>query len=150
MMSFVLYLTEIIRLIFLCTICFAYGIKLSVRIEMLKLQKRILYMKNIIMQLIAMQSYTNLKLVFLLNDKTSLDFQFAKMLPHVWDDRHEIRFFGDNEKDIKDISDYLGKEIHERKNQDDGRCGTGVQTRSDRHRDWHVGLWRLPFRSCCR
>lgn len=84
-------------------------------------EKRILYMKNIIMQLIAMQSYTNLKLVFLLNDKTSLDFQFAKMLPHVWDDRHEIRFFGDNEKDIKDISDYLGKEIHERKNQDDGR-----------------------------
>ena len=68
-------------------------------------------MKNIIMQLIAMQSYTNLKLVFLLNDKTSLDFQFAKMLPHVWDDRHEIRFFGDNEKDIKDISDYLGKKI---------------------------------------
>ena len=31
------------------------------------------------------------------------------------------------------------------KNQDDGRYGTAVQTRSDRHRDWHVGLWRLPF-----
>lgn len=82
--------------------------------------KRCLYMKNIIMQLIAMQSYTNLKLVFLLSDNTSAEFQFAKMLPHVWNNRHDMRFFADNEKDIKEISDYLGKEIHERKNDDDG------------------------------
>ena len=65
--------------------------------------KRCLYMKNIIMQLIAMQSYTNLKLVFLLSDNTSAEFQFAKMLPHVWNNRHDMRFFADNEKDIKEI-----------------------------------------------
>lgn len=74
--------------------------------------KMILYMKNIIMQIIALHSYTDLKLVFFIKKNNKELWNFAKMLPHVWDSTKQLRFFTDDLDDMKIISKYL-EEIYE-------------------------------------
>ncbi|MBR3249911.1 MAG: type VII secretion protein EssC [Clostridia bacterium] len=76
------------------------------------------YMKNIILQLVTLHSYEELKLVFLLSNKNSKEWQFVKMLPHIWDNEKQIRFFADNYDDINEISQYLYEEIGYRTNTD--------------------------------
>ena len=76
------------------------------------------YMKNLILQLITFQSYEDLKLVFLLNNKNSHLWQFVKMLPYVWDDYSQIRFFADNYDDMNEISKYLLEILNNRLNSD--------------------------------
>ena len=61
------------------------------------------FIRNIIIQLIAFQSYEDLKLVFLLNKKGDIDFSFAKMLPHVWDRTKQMRFFTYEDDEMMDI-----------------------------------------------
>ena len=77
------------------------------------------YMKNLILQLITLHSYQELKLVFLVSDKHSKDWQFAEMLPHIWDNDKQIRFFADNYDEMNEISQYLVEEIRNRTKQDD-------------------------------
>lgn len=74
------------------------------------------YMKNIILQLITFQNYNDLKLVFLLNKNNSRDWQYVKMLPYVWDDSKQIRFFADNYDDINELSKYLEEQLDNRIN----------------------------------
>lgn len=76
------------------------------------------YMKNIILQLITLHSYADLKLVFLVDDKNSREWQYVKMLPHVWDNSKQIRFFADNFDDMNSISQYLVEEIQNRSSED--------------------------------
>lgn len=72
------------------------------------------FIRNIIIQLIAFQSYEDLKLVFLLNKKGDIDFSFAKMLPHVWDRTKQMRFFTYEDDEMMDISKYLEQELNNR------------------------------------
>ena len=72
------------------------------------------YMKNMVLQLITFQSYDDLKLVFLLDKKMSKEWEFVKMLPHVWDNQKEIRFFADDQDEMNEISKYLIEEINDR------------------------------------
>lgn len=73
------------------------------------------FIQNIIIQLIAFQSYEDLKLVFLLQKGNEEVWQFVKMLPYVWDNAKEIRFFSDEYEEIKEISKYLEEELKNRK-----------------------------------
>lgn len=79
------------------------------------------YMENIILQLITLQSYRNLKLIFLVRDEKKWD--YAKLIPHTWDDSKQIRFFGTNDSDVKQISQYLEEIINERYGEDE-KLGT--------------------------
>lgn len=63
------------------------------------------YIKEIIMQLIAFHSYDECKLVFFISDKKK--WEFVKMLPHVWDNSKQIRFFADEYEDAREVSSYL-------------------------------------------
>ncbi len=72
------------------------------------------YMKNLILQLITFHSYEDLKLVFLLNKKTSKEWEYVKMLPYVLDDSKQIRFFADNYEDMNEISKYLTEQLKNR------------------------------------
>ena len=65
------------------------------------------YIKNIIMQLITFHSYEDLKLVFFVDKHNSKDWEYVKMLPHVWNDSKQIRFFADNYDDMNELSKYL-------------------------------------------
>ena len=70
--------------------------------------------KNIIIQLIAFHNYEDLKLVFLLKEDENKQWEYAKMLPHVWNSTKEIRFFAENQNEMEEISSYLEDELKER------------------------------------
>ena len=72
------------------------------------------YMRNIILQLVTYHSYEDLKLVFFIDKKNSKDWEYVKMLPHVWDNLKQFRFFADNYDDMNEISKYLIEELSNR------------------------------------
>lgn len=72
------------------------------------------YIKNIILQLVTFHSYEDLKLVFLIDKKNSKEWEYVKMLPHLWDDSKQVRFFADNYDDMNELSKYLTEELTNR------------------------------------
>ena len=76
-------------------------------------QRRFLY--DIIMQLITFQSYNDLKLVFFLKEDELNRWKHFQMLPHVWSNIKDIRFFSDNTEEIKEISRYMEEIMKQRK-----------------------------------
>ena len=65
------------------------------------------YLQNIILQLIAFQSYDELKLVFLLKNNMDKKWDFVKMMPYVWNNSKEFRFFADDFSSKRDVLQYL-------------------------------------------
>lgn len=72
------------------------------------------FMQGLIMQLIAFNSYEDLKLVFLVDEDKQKKWEYVKMLPHLWNNTREIRFFADNLNDMKEVSRYIEEEIKAR------------------------------------
>lgn len=72
------------------------------------------YLKKIIVQLIAFQSYKDLKLVFFLQDTEIENWEYVKMLPHIWDNEIKVRFFANDYNEMNEISKYLFEEFEER------------------------------------
>ena len=72
------------------------------------------YVNNLILQIIAMQSALDLKIVFL-TDNSNDDYDYMKYLPHLWSEDKQFRFYANNLTEMKDISEYLEKELKERK-----------------------------------
>ena len=70
--------------------------------------------KSILLQLVTFHSYEDLKLVFFVSDRKK--WEFVKMLPHVWDDTKNLRFFSDEYNDLERISKYLEEEWKNRIN----------------------------------
>ena len=79
-----------------------------------KLQEK--FVQNLIIQLVALHSYTDLKIVFFLNEETARKMEHLKTLPHIWDDTRQVRFWADNYDDMKEISSYLDAELTSRSN----------------------------------
>ena len=76
------------------------------------------FMQNIMVQLVAFQSYEDLKLVFLLDKDKQKKWEYVKMLPHLWNSGHEIRFFADEYDDMQEISQYLEEVLKSRAQSD--------------------------------
>lgn len=72
------------------------------------------FMKNILTQIITFQNYEDLKLVFLLSRDVQKKWEYVKMLPHIWNNKKQMRFFADNIKDMEEISKYLEEEFTNR------------------------------------
>ena len=72
------------------------------------------FIKSLIIQLVAFQSYEDLKLVFLLKEEDEENLEFVKMLPHVWDNSKQIRFFSYKFDEMNEISKYLEEEFQNR------------------------------------
>lgn len=67
-------------------------------------------MRMLVLQLAATHSYTDLKMVFLFDDRTeSEEFGFAKWLPHVWSEDRKMRYIGGNPTEIRDVCHELHK-----------------------------------------
>ena len=69
------------------------------------------FIQSLIIQLIAFQSYEDLKLVFLLKEDKIENLEYVKMLPHVWDNSKQIRFFAYDYDEMNEISKYLEEEL---------------------------------------
>jgi len=72
------------------------------------------YLKELMIQLITFHSPQDLKLVFLVQEDNLKKWDYVKMLPHVWDDQKEFRFFADNYEEMNDISKYLSEVLNNR------------------------------------
>ena len=72
------------------------------------------FLQNIIIQLITFQSYKDLKIIFLVKEDKQKKWDYLKMLPHIWDDAEQIRFFADDYNDMQEISKYLEEEFQNR------------------------------------
>ena len=69
------------------------------------------YLQNILMQLVALHSYEDLKLVFLVKEDKQNKWEHLKMLPHIWNSTKQIRFFAEDINEMKEISIYLEEEL---------------------------------------
>lgn len=72
------------------------------------------YLKQILIQLLAFQSYDNLKIVILTDEENAHYFDFLKSLPHLFKDDKKMRFFGTNTNEYKEICYYLDRVYNER------------------------------------
>jgi S-DNA-T family DNA segregation ATPase FtsK/SpoIIIE len=72
--------------------------------------------KGLIVQLTALHSYDELKMVFIYDEKESNYWNFVKWLPHISNDARSIRFLATNANEVKELSAYLEKEIVNREN----------------------------------
>ncbi|MBD7910192.1 MULTISPECIES: type VII secretion protein EssC [Clostridium] len=68
-------------------------------------------LKSIILQLMALHGYDELKLIFIYDDEEEKDWSFTKWLPHTWKGDKSIRFIGTNAQDVKELSSEIEKEI---------------------------------------
>ena len=74
------------------------------------------FAKGMILQITALHSYDEVKLVFIYNSKESDIWNSMRWLPHAWSADKAIRFTASNQKDIKELSAFFEKEIKRREN----------------------------------
>lgn len=76
-------------------------------------------LKSMILQLSTYQSYNDLKLVFMISDMSQDIFSNFKLLPHVWSNARDIRYFANNYDDMTKISFHLEQVYMSRKYSDE-------------------------------
>lgn len=86
------------------------------------------YINELVLQLIILHSSLDLKLVLMTKEENMSRWEFMKYLPHIFSEDKSIRFFGTNEKEWKNISNFLEEELKRRKevagdNSDKGYVG---------------------------
>ena len=72
------------------------------------------YIKNILLQLVALHSPQDLKIV-VLTDEFNYVWEDLKYLPHLFSDDRKLRFYATDADQYKAISDYLEQELNNRK-----------------------------------
>ena len=65
--------------------------------------------RGVILQLVSLHSYDDVKLVFFYNAKEKQQLSFLKWVPHVWDNERTIRFMASEPGEIKEVSAYLNR-----------------------------------------
>ncbi len=73
------------------------------------------YFNNILVQLVALHSAVDLKIVILTNAENRSKWDDIKFLPHCFSEDKSVRFFSSTETDTKEISDFLENEFKMRK-----------------------------------
>ena len=76
-------------------------------------------LKSIILQLSTYHSYTDLKIVLMVNENNSDIWNNIKILPHIWSNSRDIRFYANNYEDMSKISFYLEQVYMSRKYSDE-------------------------------
>ncbi len=77
--------------------------------------KKIDFIKGLLLQMMTYHSYEDLKIVFLTNEKNKSNWEFLKVLPHCWSDDKTIRYFATTLDEVKELSLSIEKEFQHRK-----------------------------------
>ncbi|MDO5382315.1 MAG: type VII secretion protein EssC [Eubacteriales bacterium] len=75
------------------------------------------YTKDSVIQIAALHSYDELKIVYVGDEFNSDEWEFMKWLPHCWDNEKQVRYVIETISDFKEIIGILEKEYDERVNQ---------------------------------
>jgi type VII secretion protein EssC, C-terminal domain len=70
---------------------------------------------GILLQLVALHSAADLKIVILTNSDKAKRWEYAKFLPHCISDDKSVRFFATNPEELKEVSNFLEEEFKTRK-----------------------------------
>ena len=65
------------------------------------------YINGIVTQLISLHSPTDLKIILLTDEQNAINWEYMKLLPHIWNDTHTTRFFATNDEECKNIFSVL-------------------------------------------
>lgn len=66
------------------------------------------FFDSLLLQIMTFHSYRDLKIV-ILKSKSDERMEYLKLSPHIFSDDMQMRFFGDNQDDIEQISNYLSR-----------------------------------------
>ena len=69
------------------------------------------FVQRLIMQLIILHSYDEVKTIFLINPDDLEEMEYIKFLPHTWNDQKTFRFIATNTSEAYQISEQLEREI---------------------------------------
>ncbi len=72
------------------------------------------FVKQLLLQIIAFHSYEDVKLVFFVDEKTKEEWNFAKILPHVWSNDKQVRFFATDYEEMCELSGVLERVLEPR------------------------------------
>lgn len=87
-------------------------------------QERMDYLKGLLVQLCTHHSYQEMKLVFVYDKAEEEAWEFARWLPHVWNDSGEFRAIGTERDAMRNISAYIDAlcPINDRESDADQMC----------------------------
>ena len=84
------------------------------------------YAKSLILQIVALHSYDEVKLVLLYDESVADGFAFTRFLPHTMNNERTVRYIATNSDEAKELSASLDKIVEHRKQMDD----TSLETES--------------------
>lgn len=79
------------------------------------------YARSLILQLVTLHSYDEVKIVILYDESRAEDFSFARWLPHTMNDERTIRYIATNSDEVKELSGNMDSIIEYRKNVSDNK-----------------------------
>ncbi len=68
------------------------------------------FLKTLLLQIVSLHSYDEVK-VILVADNVSGSWDFARFIPHFWDNEKKTRFLATNPDEVKDLSAYIENNI---------------------------------------
>ena len=72
------------------------------------------YLDEIILQIVALHSPMDLKIVVFTNSENEKHWEYFRFLPHCWSDDKEQRFFATTLEEAKDVSNYISEQLKKR------------------------------------
>ena len=72
------------------------------------------YIKGIIVQILALQSATDLRIVLFTTSENKSKWNFLRYVPHCWNDDRSVRYFATNLDEAKEVSSSLEEEYKNR------------------------------------
>ena len=76
------------------------------------------YVRGLVLQISALHSYDDVKMVFLYDGSESDQWDFAKWLPHTWNEQHNVHFMAGSHQDAREISILLERVFASRQEQE--------------------------------
>lgn len=74
-------------------------------------QKVLAYARGIMMQIVSLHSYEDVRIIVIADEKEYDEWKFARWLPHVCSEENDVRFIACGTDDIKDISPEIEKNL---------------------------------------
>ncbi len=78
------------------------------------------FTKRMLIQILALHSYDDLKVVILTNEENEFQWNFIKTVPHLFTDDRSLRFFGVSNEEYKEIFYHLDR-VYQNKTSKDGK-----------------------------
>lgn len=69
------------------------------------------FAKGLLLRLATTHSYDEVKIMIIADEDSRLEWEFAKWLPHIWNDQHTLRYFATNDNDMKELCATIDKDI---------------------------------------